>query len=75
MNPGRHHLAGHVHIAPAGPGPQARADGRDPAGRDGHVAHRVQARFGIDDPAGPQHQVPSVRGSLHRTSVLRALLA
>src|SRR5882757_3755536 len=27
------------------------------------------------NPAVPQHQVPSVRGSLHRTSVLRGLLA
>jgi hypothetical protein len=72
---GRHDLAGHVHIAPARPGRQARADGRDPAGRYGHVAHRVQARFGIDHPAAAQHQIPSVRRNLHRTSVLRTLLA
>jgi hypothetical protein len=41
--PGRHHLAGHVDVVAGDAGRQARSDGRDPAGRHGYVAHRVQA--------------------------------
>ena len=40
--PGRHHLAGHIDVAPCHLGRQAGPDRRDPAVRQGHVAHRVQ---------------------------------
>jgi hypothetical protein len=36
---------------------QAAADRRHPVAPDGHVAHRVQTRFRIDDPPAAKHHV------------------
>ena len=52
---GRDHLAGDVGLLPARR--QADADRRHPVARDGHVAHRVQARFRVDDPAAAKHHI------------------
>ena len=41
--PRRHYLARHVDVATRNAGRQARSDGCDPVGRNGHVAHGVQA--------------------------------
>jgi hypothetical protein len=53
--PCRDHLAGDVSLLPARR--QASADRRHPVAPDGHIAHRVQARFRIDDRPAAKHHV------------------
>ncbi len=58
--PRRDDLAGDVRLLPAGR--QAGADRRHPVACDGHVAHRVQTRFRVDDPPAPKHHVIGSHG-------------
>jgi hypothetical protein len=82
--PGCDHLAGDVGLLPARR--QADADRRHPVARDGHVAHRVQARFRVDDPPAAEHSIiinhgeplpslPAAHGSFGPAAALRSRTA